>query len=126
MALAELIASDQQAGFEMIEVVYVDESAIVRINQEHLERDYVTDIITFRYDEDPAHRHVEGTLFCCASRIKEQAGEFNSSEKREFRRILVHGLLHLLDYEDQTDDEREQMRKLENRYLDLFDEQHAK
>lgn len=109
----------------MIEAVYVDEPEIIRINQEHLERDYVTDIITFRYDDDPEHRHVEGTLFCCAPRITEQAGEFNSSEEREFRRILIHGLLHLLDYEDQTDDERRQMRKLENRYLDLFDEQHA-
>jgi len=110
----------------MLEVVYVDEPEIVRVNKEHLDRDYITDIITFRYDDDPSHKQVEGTLYCCAPRIKEQAAEFESSEEREFRRIFIHGLLHLLDYDDQTDDQRQQMRQLENRFLDLFDKQHAK
>jgi rRNA maturation RNase YbeY len=96
----------------------VDEDEIVRINKEHLDRDYVTDIITFRYDESDADA-IEGTMFCCAPRIAEQAEEFNESRKREFLRIYIHGLLHLIGYEDKSDQQKKEMTAKEETYLDL-------
>lgn len=108
----------EECSFEFVEVVYVTEDEIIRINREHLKRNYITDIISFRYDESDNNDNIEGTLFCCASRIREQAREFNESEKKEFQRIFIHGLLHLVGYNDQSEEEKNQMTSRENFYLD--------
>lgn len=118
--ILEFVSKDHKCLFSFVEVVYVDESEIVRINREFLNRDYVTDIISFRYDEDKANQEIEGTLYCCAPRIKEQASEFGESEKQEFLRVLTHGLIHLLGYDDQTPEEKTEMTRLENKYLNLL------
>lgn len=115
--LLDLISKDQKSIFSFVELVYVDEAEISRINKEFLERDYVTDIISFRYDEDESNQEIEGTLYCCAQRIAEQAKEFADSEKQEFLRVFVHGLIHLLGYDDQTQEEKSEMTRLENKYL---------
>ena len=111
------IEKDQKCSFSSVELVYVDEDEIVRINNEFLQHDYITDIITFRYDEDESNSEIEGSLVCCAPRIKEQAAEFNQTEKQEFLRIIVHGLLHLVGYDDQSDEEKSEMTRLEDRFL---------
>jgi rRNA maturation RNase YbeY len=115
--LALTIAAEENCSFSFVEVVYVDEQEIICINQEHLDRDYVTDIITFRYDDQSDNQEIEGTMFCCAPRIVEQAEEFGESSKREFLRIYIHGLLHLAGYEDQTDEQKKQMTAKEDTYL---------
>lgn len=115
--VAQSIAKNEGCSFNFVEVVYVDEDEIVRINKEHLDRDYVTDIITFQYDDEADHNDIEGTLFCCASRIIEQATEFNESQEREFLRIFIHGLLHLVGYDDQSEKEKKQMSTKEDTYL---------
>ncbi len=114
------LAENEDCSFDLIEIVYVDEDEIVRINKEHLDRDYVTDIITFRYDNDSRNTDIEGTLFCCAPRILEQAREFNESPHREFLRIFIHGLLHLAGYEDNTEDKKRVMTQKENDYLNIL------
>lgn len=120
--IAQTIADIEACGFNFVEVVYVDQEDIVRINKEHLDRDYITDIITFRYDESDSNADIEGTMFCCAPRIVEQAQELNESTKREFLRIYIHGLLHLVGYDDQSDEEKKQMTTKENIYLEKADE----
>lgn len=121
-AIASALMHHENCSFEFVELVYVDEDEIVRINKEHLERDYVTDIISFRYDESDDCHNIEGTLFCCAPRISEQAQEFNEPEKREFQRICIHGLLHLTGYDDQSDEDKAEMTAKENFYLDCIAE----
>lgn len=117
-SLVELVAVEESCHLSLLEVVYVDEEEIVRINREHLQRDYITDIITFRYDEDNSNKNIEGTLFCCAPRIYEQASELNEDVVQEFKRILVHGLLHLCGYDDSSPKEKKQMTDRENFYLE--------
>lgn len=118
--ISSLIAHKEQCMFRFLEVIYVGESEIIRLNQEHLNRNYVTDIITFRYDEVPSNNKIEATIFCCAPRIYEQALEFNQAPEKEFRRILIHGLLHLAGYEDKTKETRKKMTQREDFYLDLL------
>lgn len=119
--LLKAIETHQNCRYDMVEVAYVNETEIIRINQEFLARDYVTDIISFRYDEDPTNQHIEGTLYCCAPRIHEQAKEFaNGSEKEEFLRVLIHGLIHLIGYNDQTPEEKAEMTRLEDHFLAVF------
>lgn len=108
-----------QIQFEMIEVVLVDEMEIVDLNKKYLQREYVTDIITFKYSEESELKSIEGTLFCCLPRIIEQSLEFHATVQHEFARIFVHGLLHLSGFDDDTPEEKEHMTKLENEILHL-------
>lgn len=121
ISLAEIVQDLRSVRFRSVEVAYVDEDEIVHINKEFLDRDYVTDIISFRYDEheDPSDG-IEGTLFCCAPRISEQSGEFESDERSEFLRVAVHGLLHLTGLDDQTPDDKSEMTRLEDLCLETF------
>ncbi|MDZ7757668.1 rRNA maturation RNase YbeY [Rhodohalobacter sp.] len=118
LKLIEITEKNEDVRFKEIELVYVDEDEIVRINHEFLDRDYITDIITFRYDEDD--QAIEGTLYCCAPRISEQSVEFNDDPKTEFLRVFVHGLIHLAGHDDQTPKEKKQMTDLEDQYLNAL------
>lgn len=111
------IEKKEKVRFLQTEVAFVSEDEIVEVNKEYLNRDYVTDIISFRYDEDDSNQAIEGTLYCCASRIAEQAAEFDATVHEEFRRVFIHGLLHLIGYDDSTDKEKKEMTRLEDYYL---------
>ncbi|WP_234573023.1 rRNA maturation RNase YbeY [Rhodohalobacter sp. 614A] len=117
--LLQIIEKEENSSFSFVEVVYVDEEGIIEINKEYLDRDYVTDIISFNYEDDP-EEGIEGTLYCCAPRIAEQSRELESDPEQEFYRIFIHGLLHLVGYEDSTTEEKEAMTKLENHYLEYL------
>ncbi len=115
--LLSTIEAGETVCYDMLELVYVDEDEIIRINQKYLDKDYITDIITFRYDPDVDRKNIEGTLYCCASRILEQAKEFDVSAEIEFYRVFIHGLLHLAGYRDEAKAEKNQMTERENYYL---------
>ena len=116
--LYEDICRDEDVSFSLLETVFVDEDEIIRINKEFLKRDYVTDTISFRYsDED--QQSIEGTHYLCAQRIFEQAAEFDSDTIIEFKRVFVHGILHIIGYNDDKESSKQQMTMLENKYLKL-------
>ena len=115
--LLQIIEKEEDVIFSHVELVYVDEEGIVEINKEYLDRDYVTDIISFNYEDDP-EKGIEGTLYCCAPRIAEQSGEVESDTEQEFYRIFIHGLLHLAGYDDSSPKEKNTMTRLENHYLE--------
>lgn len=121
--LLHLVEMGENVMFQLVELVYVDEEGIVEINQKYLERDYVTDIISFNYHDgdepsDSTEKGIEGTLYCCAPRITEQSTELESDSEQEFYRIFIHGLLHLAGYNDTSSEEKETMTRLENHYLE--------
>lgn len=121
-SILQIIAQQEDVEFAMVELVYVSEEEIVRINKEHLNRYYVTDIISFRYDdglETMDNSAIEGTLYCCAPRIIEQSAEFKQPVEQEFQRIFIHGMLHLIGYDDSSDEKKAAMTELENKYLAL-------
>ncbi|NBC67012.1 MAG: rRNA maturation RNase YbeY [Bacteroidetes bacterium] len=117
-----IIQSGEKVTFNLVELVYVDEEGIIEINKKYLERDYVTDIISFNYNDEqdsvPSKEGIEGTLYCCAPRIAEQSSEMTSDIQQEFYRIFIHGLLHLAGYDDTSRDEKNIMTQLENHYLE--------
>ena len=118
--LASLIESKESVSYSFIECVFVDEDTIIEINKEHLDRNYVTDTISFNYDMDNQKNNVEGTLFFCAPRIKEQAIEFNQDPEKEFLRVVIHSMLHLIGYKDSEDSDKQMMTEKEDVYLSMF------
>lgn len=118
--LISVLDIGEKRNFELVEVVFTDDDAILKINREYLDHDYVTDIVTFPYHDDG--EGIEGTLYCCTPQIKRQSNEFDVSFEREILRVVVHGLLHLIGYDDGTGQERQQMHQLENKYMTIFNE----
>ena len=78
--------------------------------------DYYTDIITFDYCEASV---LSGDLFISVDSVRENAAYFKVSFEEELNRVIVHGLLHLIGYDDHTEADIAQMRSKENYYLEL-------
>lgn len=101
-----------------LEYCFVDEIKILEINRKFLDHHYLTDIITF--DESFLDR-IKGDIFICIPVVIENAKEQGQDDwSSELRRVIVHGLLHLLGYKDQTPDEKSLMRSMEDFYLEKF------
>lgn len=115
--IISLIEKSEDCHFQLVEIVFVNKPKIKDVNRDYLQREYVTDIISFPYNKPDSTHEPEGTLYCCAPRIFEQAEEFGQPAKREFRRIIIHGLLHLIGYDDQSKQAKEEMRRREDFYL---------
>jgi probable rRNA maturation factor len=100
-----------------INYVFCDDDFLLRMNQEHLQHDTYTDIITFDYSEETT---IEGDIYVSIDRVRENAETFQQPFEQELRRVMIHGVLHLVGYKDKTDDEEKQMRALESKHLEAF------
>ncbi len=96
-----------------ITLVLTDEASIRKLNKEYLNHDYVTDVIAFPFDED----ELAGEIYVCVEQAKRQAQEYNVSLRNELLRLAVHGLLHLIGYDDKTDDLRKKMFEKQEKYI---------
>jgi len=98
-----------------INCIFVHEEALREMKIQYFDEDVYTDIISFTLD--CSENFLEGELYISPARIRENATEYNVPVKQEFIRVLIHGFLHLMGYEDSTDEEKATMRELEDRYL---------
>lgn len=106
-------------GFSIIELNYIfcSDDYLLKINQDYLQHDYLTDIITFDY---VSGKNVSGDLYISIDRVKENADEFNVSFDNELKRVMVHGVLHLMGYSDKSDAATAEMRAKEEEKIKLF------
>ena len=99
-----------------ISIIFCSDPYILDINQKYLGHDYFTDIITFDYCEGDS---LSGDLFISVDSVKENSIEYGTDFKDELNRVIIHGLLHLIGYDDHTVEEIAVMRMKENYYLSL-------
>ena len=90
---------------------------MLQINQQYLDHDTYTDIITF--DNSEKEKIIEGDIFISIDRIRENAVKFNSGEANELHRVIIHGALHLLGYKDKTAESKKIMTEKEDHYLSI-------
>lgn len=115
-AISSDLESNENVRIGLLELVYIASDEMIRMNRDHKQQNYLTDILTFPY-HDEGDSELEATLYCCPARICEQAREWNVPEKEEFCRVFIHGLLHLCGYDDQSDEDRSRMKLREDFYL---------
>jgi len=96
---------------------------LLEVNQKYLNHDFYTDIITFDYSEGS---EVSGDLMISYERVKENAAGQKVTVQHELRRVMVHGVLHLLGFKDKTEEDAAEMRSQEDAALDLFHVEHSK
>jgi len=97
--------------------IFVEENKILDINHQYLKHDYVTDIITFDYCEN---NQISGDLFLCIPCIRQNAQQYGVSFGDELLRVMAHGVLHLVGYQDKTPKERAVMTTQEDTFLALY------
>lgn len=107
-------------GFTVKDLNYIfcSDEYLHKINLEYLDHDTLTDIITF--DNTEKEGKIEGDIFISIDRVRDNAKDFSTEFDHELRRVLVHGLLHLCGYLDETDEEEAEMRTRENEYLSKY------
>ena len=114
--LATIKQEKKKAGD--ISYVFCSDEYLLEINKEHLNADYLTDVITFDFTEK---NQVSGDIFISVDRVKENAKLYEQKYYQEMLRVILHGVLHLCGYKDKTDDEEKQMREKEDYYLQKFE-----
>jgi len=101
-----------------IDVYGVSDEELLSINKKHLEHDYYTDIITFDYSRG---NKISGELYVSLERVEENALALGLSYESELRRVVAHGILHLIGFKDKTEEEEKAMRSKEDEVLAYID-----
>lgn len=104
-------------GFKLSELNYIfcTDEYLLQINQQYLDHDTYTDIITFDNSEEEGV--IVGDIFISIERIKENATKFSVTDAQELHRVMVHGALHLLGYKDKSAADKKKMTLKEDFYL---------
>ncbi len=116
--IEELLAKEEKIPGDLSFIITNDE-ILKKINQEFLEHDYYTDVITFDYNEGTL---INGEVYISLERVKENALNYNVSLKIELLRVVIHGALHLAGFDDSNEREREDMRRREDFWIQSIKE----
>ena len=93
--------------------IFCSDDYLHQMNVEYLNHDTLTDVITFPYNDNP----IEGDIFISIDRVKDNAQDLNIAFNDELHRVMIHGVLHLCGYSDETDEQEAEMRQKEDEYL---------
>lgn len=99
-----------------ISFIFSSDENILKINNEYLDHDFYTDIITFDYRENDT---ISGDIFISIDRVKENALSLSLPFQDELHRVIIHGVLHIIGYKDKSSEEESLMRSKEDFYLSL-------
>ena len=108
--IGDVVSSE---GFQVGEINYIfcDDSYLNKINQEFLNHDTFTDVISFDYT---LGKEIGGDIFISIERVLENAEKFNEVFENELHRVMIHGILHFMGYKDKTKKEKTLMRTKED------------
>jgi len=116
--LVSFIKKELNFTISSLIINFVSAELITKININYLDHKYSTDIITFNYSGN--HRLLDGELYISVEDADLNAKKYRISSKFEYFRLVIHGILHLLNYDDIKKHDRVIMKKLENRLLSGF------
>ncbi len=113
----EKVVHFHRGEIDQLHYIFCSDDDLLKINQDYLQHDYYTDIITF---DNSIGKKIDGEIYISTDRIKDNAETFEVSFEEELRRVLIHGVLHLLGYKDNTEKQQQEMTHQENEALKLY------
>ena len=112
----KMVAGSEMRRIGAVNIIFCSDNYILDVNMRYLQHDYFTDIITFDYCEGDK---LSGDLFISVDSVRENALYYGTEFEDELNRVMVHGILHLIGYDDHTEEEQKVMREKEDYYLSL-------
>lgn len=112
----KLVASTENKKLGDVSIIFCSDNYLLDVNIKYLGHDYYTDIVTFDYCQCAL---LSGDLLISIDSVKENAVFYKTCFEDELNRVIVHGLLHLIGYDDHTETDIAQMRAKEDFYLEL-------
>ncbi|MFN0031320.1 MAG: rRNA maturation RNase YbeY [Flavobacteriales bacterium] len=122
IALREWIArvvKKERKDVGEINFIFCSDEYLLRMNHDHLRHDYYTDVITFDYSSE---KEISGEIYISVDRVRDNAKTLGVPIANELHRVMIHGVLHLLDYKDKTPADAKRMRAKEDECLDLLND----
>ena len=101
-----------------ITLIISEDKKLRKLKKTYFHKDILTDVITFNLEEEG--EPIEGEIYISLERIKENAQKFKQDIAIEIRRVIIHGCLHLIGYDDKTLKEKKEMTRLEDYYLNQY------
>ena len=117
-AVVAAVCEGEGVQIASLSIVLADRETVWAVNRDWLQHDYPTDVVSFVLDEEAQARgKIDGEIYVDLDMAAERAAEFDATPEQEALRYVAHGLLHLIGYDDATNEERAAMRALEDHYL---------
>ena len=101
-----------------LNIIFVSDEELLAMNRQFLNHDYYTDIITF--DMGTENKVISGELYISLDRVKDNAQREREKYLIEFVRVIAHGLLHLIGYQDKKSEQIVEMRACESQAISLY------
>ncbi|MBS9768697.1 MAG: rRNA maturation RNase YbeY [Flavobacteriaceae bacterium] len=101
-----------------INYIFCDDEYLYKLNQEFLQHDTLTDIISFDYTMGNL---ISGDIFISVDRVRENAVQFGEGFHRELHRVMIHGVLHYIGFKDKAEEDKKQMRLEEEKCLQILE-----
>ncbi len=110
-----IAAEDHHQG--TINYIFCSKPYLLELNKSYLQHDYHTDVLTFDQSTEP--NTISGDIYISIDQVSENATQYHQPFHQELKRVMLHGILHLLGYNDSNLEEQREMRKKEEAYLSL-------
>ncbi|RMG26910.1 MAG: rRNA maturation RNase YbeY [Bacteroidetes bacterium] len=110
------VVREHGRSIHSINYIFCSDAYLLELNRQHLSHDYLTDILTFPYQQDE-QSPLFSDIYISIERVRDNASQLHIPFDEELHRVMIHGVLHLLGYNDHTEEEKAHMRQLENEAL---------
>ena len=115
--ILDSIIKNQNCSFSVVLIILENDEFLRNLKKKYFNQDVYTDVISFNLEDSEAP--IEGEIYISLPRIIANAKKYRNSLNNEFKRIVIHGLLHLVGYNDLTNSDKKQMTSLEDKYIKL-------
>ncbi|MEE2859089.1 MAG: rRNA maturation RNase YbeY [Candidatus Neomarinimicrobiota bacterium] len=102
-----------------VTIIISNDDFLRKLKLQFFNQDVLTDVIAFNLEDE--NDPIEGEIYISFNRVKENAKEYNEKFINEFKRVIIHGCLHLIGFDDSTNEEKKKMTYLENKYLNYME-----
>ena len=115
--ILDSIIKNENCSFSVVHIILENDEFLRNLKKKYFNQDVYTDVISFNLEDSDAP--IEGEIYISLPRIIANAKKYRNSLNNEFKRIVIHGLLHLVGYNDLTNSDKKQMTSLEDKYIKL-------
>ena len=115
--IVDNIFINEKKIYQSISIILEDDDFLKKLKNQYFNQDMYTDVISFNLED--SGQPIDGEIYISLPRVNDNSSSYSNNLNIEFKRIIIHGLLHLVGYDDRTDKEKEQMTNLENQYIKL-------